>query len=312
MEHPRFTSYISQYNPEKKGFGFYLIGSLVIILFSFFGQIPMFFFLPEQLPATENQMDLFAHLDSNLTLFLLLFPSLVAFFGFLFVINKMHQQSLVAVSTARAQLDSQRILFGFLFWGLVSILVFGFDLIISPEDYVWNFKPLPFLLMFVIACCFIPFQSALEEWIFRGYLMQGFAGLTKSRFLSLALTSIIFGSLHAFNPEVAKLGYGLMAYYIGTGFFFGIMSLMDDGIELAIGFHVANNLVTAILITADWTAFQTESLYKDISTPVLEQELILFLLLIYPITLFYLGRKYQWNDWRNKLTGPLHGKATDL
>ena len=166
--------------------------------------------------------------------------------------------------------------------------------------------------MFVIACCFIPFQSALEEWIFRGYLMQGFAGLTKSRFLSLALTSIIFGSLHAFNPEVAKLGYGLMVYYIGTGFFFGIMSLMDDGIELAIGFHVANNLVTAILVTADWTAFQTESLYKDISTPVLEQELILFLLLIYPLTLFYLGRKYQWNDWRNKLTGPLHGKATDL
>ena len=94
-----------------------------------------------------------------------------------------------------------------------------------------------------------------------------------------------------------------MAYYIGTGFFFGIMSLMDDGIELAIGFHVANNLVTAILVTADWTAFQTESLYKDISTPVLEQELILFLLLIYPLTLFYLGRKYLWNDWRNKLTG---------
>ena len=142
--------------------------------------------------------------------------------------------------------------------------------------------------------------------------MQGFAGLTKSRFLSLALTSIIFGSLHAFNPEVEKLGYGLMAYYIGTGFFFGIMSLMDDGIELAIGFHMANNLVTAILVTADWTAFQTESLYKDISTPVLEQELILFLLLIYPLTLFYLGRKYQWNDWRNKLTGPLHGKTTDL
>ena len=142
--------------------------------------------------------------------------------------------------------------------------------------------------------------------------MQGFAGLTKSRFLSLALTSVIFGSLHAMNPEVEKLGYGLMAYYIGTGFFFGIMSLMDDGIELAIGFHVANNLVTAILVTADWTAFQTESLYKDISTPVLEQELILFLLIIYPLTLFYLGRKYHWNDWRNKLIGPLHGKTTNL
>ena len=88
--------------------------------------------------------------------------------------------------------------------------------------------------MFVIACCFIPFQSALEEWIFRGYLTQGFAGLTKSRFPGFDFHYLwIF---HAFNPEVAKLGYGLMAYYIGTGFFFGIMSLMDDGIELAIVF----------------------------------------------------------------------------
>ena len=81
------------------------------------------------------------------------------------------------------------------------------------------------------------------------------------------------------------------------------MSLMDDGIELAIGFHVANNLITAVLVTADWTAFQTESLYKDISTPALGQELILFLLVIYPLSLFYLGKKYQWNNWKSKLIG---------
>lgn len=307
MDNTQSNSYLTQFNPEKKAFGFYLLGSLVIILFSFFGQIPMFFFLPEQLPVSDNQMDLFAHLDSNLTLFLFLFPSVIAFFGFCFVVKVMHRQSLTAVTTSRNKIDLQRILFGFLFWGIISLLVFGLDLIISPEDYSWNFKPVPFLIMFVIACCFIPFQSALEEWIFRGYLMQGFAGLTKSRFLSLALTSIIFGSLHAFNPEIEKLGYGLMAYYIGTGFFFGIMSLMDEGIELAIGFHVANNLITAILVTADWTAFQTESLYKDISTPVLEQELILFLLIIYPLTLFYLGKKFQWKDWQTKLTGSING-----
>ena len=194
MDNTQSNSYLTQFNPEKKAFGFYLLGSLVIILFSFFGQIPMFFFLPEQLPVSENQMDLFAHLDSNLTLFLFLFPSVVAFFGFCFVVKVMHRQSLTAVTTRRNKIDLQRILFGFLFWGIISLLIFGLDLIISPEDYSWNFKPVPFLIMFLIACCFIPFQSALEEWIFRGYLMQGFAGLTKSRFLSLALTSIIFNS----------------------------------------------------------------------------------------------------------------------
>ena len=85
--------------------------------------------------------------------------------------------------------------------------------------------------------------------------MQGFATLSNSRFISLLMTSVIFGLLHASNPEIDKVGYGLLVYYIGTGFFFGIMSLMDDGIELAIGFR-SNNLITAVLVTADWTAFQ--------------------------------------------------------
>ena len=61
--------------------------------------------------------------------------------------------------------------------------------------------------MFIIASLLIPFQSALEEWIFRGYLMQGFATMTRSRLLSLFLTSVIFGSLHILNPEIEKLGW---------------------------------------------------------------------------------------------------------
>ena len=34
------------------------------------------------------------------------------------------------------------------------------------------------------------------------------------------------------------------------------MTLMDDGLELAIGFHAANNLFAALLVTADWTVFK--------------------------------------------------------
>ena len=245
----------------------------------------MFFFLPEELPLGNDPVDLFAHLDSNLTLILFLFPLFDCFFGFLFVVNKIHNQRLVSVTTGRPSIDFKRIIFGFVFWGVISVFIVGIDLIVSPEDYVWNFQPIPFVIMLIITCCLIPFQSALEEWLFRGYLMQGFATLSNSRFISLLMTSVIFGLLHASNPEIDKLGYGLLVYYIGTGFFFGIMSLMDDGIELAIGFHVANNLITAVLVTADWTAFQTESLYKDISTPALGQELILFLLVIYPLSL---------------------------
>ncbi len=164
--------------------------------------------------------------------------------------------------------------------------------------------------MALIACLFIPIQSGLEEWLFRGYLLQGFTTLTRSPLLSLLLTSIIFGSLHILNPEIGKLGYGLLAYYIGTGFFFGIISLLDEGIELAIGFHVANNLFTALWVTADWTAFQTESLFKDLSEPQLLPELILFLGIVYPLVLIFLGKKYGWKNKLSKLFTPIpHDKA---
>ena len=37
---------------------------------------------------------------------------------------------------------------------------------------------------------------------------------------------------------------------------------MDEGLELALGFHAANNLIAVLLLTADWTAFQTHSILR--------------------------------------------------
>ena len=132
--------------------------------------------------------------------------------------------------------------------------------------------------------------------------MQGFAGMFKNAWAPLLMTSIIFGSLHLFNPEVEKLGYGIMGYYIGTGLFLGIMTLMDEGIELALGFHAANNLVTALLVTANWTAFQTESVLIDVSEPSLGAELFISLFVLYPLFLVWMSKKYGWKNWKSKLT----------
>ena len=77
---------------------------------------------------------------------------------------------------------------------------------------------------------------------------------------------------------------------------------MDEGLELALGFHAANNLVTALLVTASWTAFQTESLLIDNSEPTLGVELILTLLLIYPLIVFIFAKKYKWKNWLSQLT----------
>ena len=135
--------------------------------------------------------------------------------------------------------------------------------------------------------------------------MQGFSKLANNRFFALFMTSVIFGGMHLANPEVQELGYITMVFYISTGFFLGIITLMDDGTELALGFHAANNLITAILVTADWTALQTNSVLKDISEPSMSYEVLAPVIIVYPILILIFAKRYKWTNWKQRLFGNL-------
>lgn len=143
--------------------------------------------------------------------------------------------------------------------------------------------------------------------------MQGIGVFAKNKWLPLLITSVVFGLLHIANPEVEKLGYVIMVYYIGTGLFLGIMTLMDDGLELALGFHAANNLFTALLVTADWTAFQTHSIFKDMSDPSEAGfwQIFMPVFIIFPIIIFILSKKYKWTNWSEKLFGSVEEPPKD-
>lgn len=136
--------------------------------------------------------------------------------------------------------------------------------------------------------------------------MQQIGIVAKNRWFPLLITSIIFGLLHTANPEVAELGFGVMVFYIGTGLLLGIMTLMDDSVELALGFHLGNNLMASILITSEFSALQTDALFKysgveNTSNTLIE--MILSIAVTYPIILFILAKKYKWSNWKEKLTG---------
>ena len=92
-----------------------------------------------------------------------------------------------------------------------------------------------------------------------------------------------------------------MAYYVGTGLFLGILTLMDEGIELALGFHAANNIMTALFVTSSWTVFQTESILIDISEPTLGGETFFSLFILYPGFIFLMSKKFDWSGWKSKL-----------
>lgn len=293
--------------PENK-FWKYLLGSFFIIIASFVGQIPFSVavlyknFTDNVAFPTDNDavMKIF---EPNLTLFLVMISFVFALAGVYFVVKHLHEQTFLSITTSRKKIDWRRVVFSFLLWAFFSLASFFIFYQQSPENFVWNFKLVPFLILVVLGAVLIPIQTSTEEYVFRGYLMQGFANLAKNRWFPLVMTSVIFGSMHIFNPEVAKMGYVIMIYYIGTGFFLGVLTLMDEGIELSLGFHAANNLVGALLVTSDWTVFKTHSIFIDMSEPSAGLDVILPIVVIYPILLLIFAKKYKWTNWKEKLTG---------
>ena len=243
--------------------------------------------------------------ESNLNLVFILLPFAGGLLFLLFAVKYLHKQSIRMLTTAREKIDWKRFWFAFIFWGIISSGMIMADYFLNPEGYINNFNLQPFLILCVIAIILVPLQTSFEEYFFRGYLMQGIGLIAKNKWVPLIITSTVFGLLHIANPEVEKLGYIILVYYIGTGFFLGITALMDEGLELSLGFHAANNLFTALLVTADWTAFQTHSVFKDISDPtqIGVGETILPVFIIFPILLYIYSKKYKWTNWKDKLFG---------
>jgi len=306
--------YIAQAYKFKHDVWRYVVGTIIIFLigWQFIGTIPLTIVsfleagsLPEFLSASESSFASLFPAKSNLYLLLILLTFIGGFIALIFVIKYIHKQTLTQLTTSRKKIDWGRFFFGFGLIATLSIVTTVLDFYSNPENYVVQFELIPFLIMLVIVITLIPIQTSFEEYFFRGYLMQGIGIAAKNKWVPLLITSVIFGGLHFFNPEVEKIGNIAMVYYIGTGFFLGIITLMDEGMEISLGFHAGTNLIIALLVTSDWTVFQTNSILLDLSDPGAGIEVVLPVFILYPILLAIMAWKYKWNGWREKLFGKI-------
>lgn len=249
-----------------------------------------------------------SEIPNNLSLFINLSP-FILLLGMLFLLVRvLHKRSILSLTTSRNEVDYKKILFSFGLIVLMTITAFTVSYSMDSSAILWNFNPMKFAVLFLISMLLFPFQIGFEEYLFRGYLMQQIGILAKNRWFPLLLTSVMFGVFHSANPEVANMGYGVMVFYIGTGFFLGIITLMDESIELALGFHLGNNLMAALLITSDFSALHTDAVfrYSGVENPVdMLNEMIVSIVIVYPIILFIFAKKYNWNHWTAKLTGKI-------
>tara|TARA_B100000035_G_scaffold314241_1_gene329975 strand:- start:1030 stop:1935 length:906 start_codon:yes stop_codon:yes gene_type:complete len=282
---------------------FFLITLLVsgIFIINFI----VYLFIPEA--ELQKSYDLMKSIPKNLSLIINLLPFAFLLGLLLLLVKLLHQRSILSLTTSRVKIDWSRFLFSFSLIVGISLLTFGISAYLDPSAIELQFDLKKFSILFFISIILFPFQISLEEYLFRGYMMQQIGVIVKNRWFPLILTSIIFGLFHYANPEVAEMGLITMVFYIGTGLLLGIMTLMDDGLELALGFHLGNNLIAALLITSDWSALQTDAVFRYTSEEanITNFEIIMPVFLIYPLLIIILSKKYKWSNWRDRLFGNL-------
>ena len=270
----------------------------------FIGNFIMYFNMSDK--QMKAAYDLMKDIPNNLSLVINLVP-FVFLLGMLFVlVHFLNERNILTLTTSRKKVDFKRILFSFVLIVFISVLGFAASYYADNSNIIWNFHPTKFFILLAISLLLFPFQIGLEEYLFRGYLMQQIGIVVKNRWFPLIFTSVVFGLFHSANPEVAEMGFGVMIFYIGTGLLLGIMTLMDESLELALGFHLGNNLTAALLLTSDFSALQTDALFRfsgEENTAGTLNEMIISIAITYPIILFILAKKYKWTNWKEKLTG---------
>ncbi|GLB53681.1 abortive infection protein [Neptunitalea chrysea] len=301
--------YIEQALKSKHEWWRYLIGFVIVIVaWLIIGRLPMQLLIAYK----KNTLGVEAHslneiinlLGNNTYLVLYIVSFAIGLFTLFVVVQNLHKFTILKLTTSRSKFDWNRFFMSFFTISLASLLTVYISYKIYPEVFILNFDLEKFVMLFLVVLL-LPIQTSLEEYIFRGYLMQGLGVSSMCKWIPFIGTSVLFGIMHLGNPEIAQMGDVVLVFYIGTGFTLGIMTLMDEGMELALGFHAANNMIGALLVTADWTVIQTDSVFKNIGDPKVGIE-IFIPIVIQILILFIFSKIYKWNGWKEKLFGKLH------
>ncbi len=246
-------------------------------------------------PNPDNVADLSAYgIPSNQGLILLLFPFLVGLITLIVLLKPFHKRTYKEVINGTNRLRWSRFFTGAVVWFVLMGIYLAVNYFLVPDNFQIQFNPASLLALVAISLLLIPFQTTYEELFFRGYLAQGVAAWTLNRWMVLIIPSFIFGLMHVFNPEVKEFGFWLtMPQYWLFGLFFGLISILDDGIEIAMGVHAANNIFASVMVTHSSSVLQTDALLIQKQVDPLHETL--YFILISIVFILLLNRRYNWN-----------------
>jgi membrane protease YdiL (CAAX protease family) len=243
----------------RNGWWRWLATIVITLAVMVLANMPLFVFL-----GTEaKQFDLASPppgIDRNLLFALFLIPFVAGFFVLWLCIRMLHAKPFLSVITGRPRFDWRRAAIAFAVWFV--LLGAGSFAFLPAGSYTFQFDAAAFWPLLLIALALVPIQGAFEEIFFRGYLMQGLSLLARNKIVPLIVVTALFTLVHAGNPEFSADQLRIGLSYLAVATLFGLIAVIDDGLEAPCGVHAANNIFGAVVLRPDVNStFFTDSLF---------------------------------------------------
>lgn len=292
MEYSRFIV-----EANRKGtnpVGYYLLGSFIsLFLGQFIGAIPLVAVL-----IINGRMDMAALTDpsalgvsNNFFFALMMFPFLCSMILLLLFVKFVHKRPTRTLVTPRPEIDWRKFMVGFGVWIALLAILEGANYFLNPDNYILQFQPGKFLVLLMISIPLLLIQTAYEEILFRGYLLQWLGKYSAYRIIPVVLTGVGFGLMHMMNPEMGEFGWRVMIDYISIGLALGVLTVLSDSLELAMGLHFANNLFLSLFLTFDSSVLKTDAIFRieslEINAGTQLMSIVLLILFLWIVSRIY-------------------------
>lgn len=219
---------------------------------------------------------------------------------FLLLASYIHKRPILSFISSSNNFGYKKALVTFVFFLIINSLIELINYLFLDQTYAFQFDFLNFIALILVAVSLLVLQSAAEEIILRGYILQALSSWKKLKpIVALVISSLIFASLHISNPEFNEYGFvPMFLAYMITAMFLGAFAILGKGLEIPIGIHAANNFYAAVIVNYKASALKTESLFilDSINIPLGLAEYIIILLLF--VMIFY---KMNWISHPNTL-----------
>ncbi len=260
------SAYLQMARSGKNDWWRYLISfPAILLIWLIVGTIPalllMIYVFTDSNPATSFSGTGFVGVPVVLDFLVTILSFIPLIVATLLAVRFIHVRSLRSLVTGEEHVRWRRIFAGAGIWLILAALVSIVEALLYPGRYVLTFQPATLLVYAIVALIFIPIQTSAEELFFRGYLLQWMGLRLKNKWILAFLNGVLFFLPHTLNPEMTVNFLLIGLGYFAMGFFFALITLQDNGLELALGMHAGNNLFAAFFANYTITALPSPALF---------------------------------------------------